>query len=255
MVVGSGFIGCEAAASLAMRGVAPPSSPRSRPAGRPARRVGRAPDRRVAGGAGRRRCARGRGRARRGAATGRLDDGTTLEPDLVVVAVGVEHARPFLAVVRAARSRRAASSVDRELRTSDPRVWAAGDVARAHHAVVERSLSVEHWGDALSMGELAGRNAARSRSAAPSSRRPGRRPARVLERDRGAHAEVLRLGRRPTSGRGRRARRGAFTVWYADGGRRARRGADPRGRRRLRARRRPAGAARHPGRGDTRERR
>jgi NADPH-dependent 2,4-dienoyl-CoA reductase/sulfur reductase-like enzyme len=50
--------------------------------------------------------------------------------------------------------------VDEALQTNDPHVWAAGDVAQAQHVVADRALTVEHWGDAMTMGELAGGNAA-----------------------------------------------------------------------------------------------
>ena len=41
-----------------------------------------------------------------------------------------------------------------------PGVWVAGDVSRARHTVADRPIVVEHWGDALAMGEVAGANAA-----------------------------------------------------------------------------------------------
>ena len=43
---------------------------------------------------------------------------------------------------------------------NDPGCIAAGDVAFARNARAGRSLRVEHWGDALGQGEVAGRNAA-----------------------------------------------------------------------------------------------
>ena len=63
-----------------------------------------------------------------------LDDGSSLEPDLVLAAVGVEHARPFLES-SGLRLEEGRVAVDDELLTSDPHVWAAGDVALAHHGV------------------------------------------------------------------------------------------------------------------------
>jgi NADPH-dependent 2,4-dienoyl-CoA reductase/sulfur reductase-like enzyme len=47
--------------------------------------------------------------------------------------------------------------VDAHMRTSDEHVYAAGDVAFAHNAAAGRHLAVEHWGEALNMGEVAGR--------------------------------------------------------------------------------------------------
>jgi len=46
--------------------------------------------------------------------------------------------------------------VDDRLRTSDPRVYAAGDVATAVHATLG-PLRVEHWDNAIRQGRLAGR--------------------------------------------------------------------------------------------------
>jgi NADPH-dependent 2,4-dienoyl-CoA reductase/sulfur reductase-like enzyme len=46
------------------------------------------------------------------------------------------------------------------MRTTRENVYAAGDVVRAHNPTAGRALAVEHWGEALNMGEIAGRNAA-----------------------------------------------------------------------------------------------
>ena len=51
---------------------------------------------------------------------------------------------------------------DASLRSSDPAIWAAGDLANAHNPAAGRSLRVEHWGEAESMGEIAGANIARA---------------------------------------------------------------------------------------------
>lgn len=47
--------------------------------------------------------------------------------------------------------------VDEHLRASDPRVFAAGDVANARNASLGRSLRVEHWDNAVRQGALAAR--------------------------------------------------------------------------------------------------
>jgi NADPH-dependent 2,4-dienoyl-CoA reductase/sulfur reductase-like enzyme len=49
---------------------------------------------------------------------------------------------------------------DEHMRTSAPGVLAAGDVALAYNVSAQRAHSVEHWGEALTMGEIAGRTAA-----------------------------------------------------------------------------------------------
>jgi NADPH-dependent 2,4-dienoyl-CoA reductase/sulfur reductase-like enzyme len=43
-------------------------------------------------------------------------------------------------------------------------VFAAGDIAFAVNASARRGITVEHWGDALTMGEIAGRGAAGQRA-------------------------------------------------------------------------------------------
>ncbi|MFP3340330.1 NAD(P)/FAD-dependent oxidoreductase, partial [Micrococcus sp. SIMBA_131] len=48
-----------------------------------------------------------------------------------------------------------------------PRAWAAGDVARAHHAEAARPIPVEHRGAALGMADVAGHNASRTEVVVP----------------------------------------------------------------------------------------
>ncbi|MEW6583542.1 MAG: oxidoreductase C-terminal domain-containing protein, partial [Actinomycetota bacterium] len=47
--------------------------------------------------------------------------------------------------------------VDERLQTSAPGVFAAGDVANAHHPLLGRSIRVEHWATALEQGPAAAR--------------------------------------------------------------------------------------------------
>jgi NADPH-dependent 2,4-dienoyl-CoA reductase/sulfur reductase-like enzyme len=127
-VIGSGFIGCEAAASLAMKGldvtlVTDEDIPHQA-------RLGEAAGRRIAGWL--------------------LALGVTLRTgtkatDGTLMAVGIESER---------------IPVDAGMRTSRDGVYAAGDLVSAHNASAGRRLDVEHWGEALNMGEIAGRNAA-----------------------------------------------------------------------------------------------
>jgi 3-phenylpropionate/trans-cinnamate dioxygenase ferredoxin reductase subunit len=51
---------------------------------------------------------------------------------------------------------------DGRMRTSDPYVWAAGDVANAYNAWAGRHLRVEHWANAQDQGAFAGRSIAGS---------------------------------------------------------------------------------------------
>ncbi|HZX38640.1 MAG TPA: oxidoreductase C-terminal domain-containing protein, partial [Streptomyces sp.] len=46
-------------------------------------------------------------------------------------------------------------AVDAALRTSDPDIYAAGDVAAAHHPLLGSRLRVEHWANALNGGPAA----------------------------------------------------------------------------------------------------
>lgn len=160
VVVGSGFIGCEAAASLAARGlrttlVTPEQAPQ-------AARLGDWVGARVAewleaAGVVLRPSAEVDAVER--PATVRLEDASLIETDLVLVAVGVTQSQALL-TESGLLIEDGHLAVDEELRTSNPSIWAAGDVARAQHAVLGRALSVEHWGDAITMGQLAGSNAA-----------------------------------------------------------------------------------------------
>lgn len=85
-----------------------------------------------------------------------LTDDTVIDTELVVVGIGVtprtelaEHAGLRLddGIV-----------VDETLASSDPRILAAGDVARAWHPTLGAHLRVEHWANALNQGVVAGRN-------------------------------------------------------------------------------------------------
>ncbi len=50
--------------------------------------------------------------------------------------------------------------VDEYLRTSNPDIYAAGDVANFHNTALQKRMRVEHEDNAVTMGELAGRNMA-----------------------------------------------------------------------------------------------
>jgi 3-phenylpropionate/trans-cinnamate dioxygenase ferredoxin reductase subunit len=85
----------------------------------------------------------------------RLADGTALAADSVLVAVGV---RPNTAL--AEQSGLAVGNgvlVDRRLRTSDPDIFAAGDVAAVDHPLLGARIRVEHWATALGTGPVAAR--------------------------------------------------------------------------------------------------
>jgi 3-phenylpropionate/trans-cinnamate dioxygenase ferredoxin reductase component len=80
-------------------------------------------------------------------------DGTELPADVVVVGVGIQ---PNIELARAAGlATENGISVDAALRTSDPDIFAAGDVANALHPLVGRPIRVEHWSNALHGGPAA----------------------------------------------------------------------------------------------------
>jgi 3-phenylpropionate/trans-cinnamate dioxygenase ferredoxin reductase subunit len=86
----------------------------------------------------------------------RTDDGRTLECDFVVVGVGVQP-RTCLAA-RAGIAVANGILVDEHLQTAAPGVFAAGDVANAHHPFYDEAIRVEHWANALNQGPAAARN-------------------------------------------------------------------------------------------------
>ncbi|MGB8020147.1 MAG: FAD-dependent oxidoreductase [Candidatus Nanopelagicales bacterium] len=85
-----------------------------------------------------------------------LADGTRVDADLAVVGVGI------IANTEIAQACGLDVSdgirVDQHLRTSDPRIYAAGDVADAHHPILGRHIRVEHWANALRQGPVAARS-------------------------------------------------------------------------------------------------
>jgi NADPH-dependent 2,4-dienoyl-CoA reductase/sulfur reductase-like enzyme len=86
----------------------------------------------------------------------RTAGGTRIPCDFAVVGVGVI-ARDEIAD-RAGIETADGILVDECLATSAPGVFAAGDVARAHHPLLGRSVRVEHWANALHQGAAAARN-------------------------------------------------------------------------------------------------
>ena len=84
-----------------------------------------------------------------------LADGRALDADLLVCGLG--------AIPRTALAERAGLAVengilcDASLQTSDPHVFAAGDIANAEHPFYGRRVRVEHWANALNQPEVAAR--------------------------------------------------------------------------------------------------
>jgi 3-phenylpropionate/trans-cinnamate dioxygenase ferredoxin reductase subunit len=84
-----------------------------------------------------------------------LADGTTLDADAVLVAVGV---RPNVELAeQAGLPVDDGVLVDRRLRTDDPDVFAVGDIANVDHPLLRARVRVEHWANALNGGPVAAR--------------------------------------------------------------------------------------------------
>jgi NADPH-dependent 2,4-dienoyl-CoA reductase/sulfur reductase-like enzyme len=162
-VVGSGFIGCEAAASLAVRGAAVTMlTPESAPQGE---RMGEEVGEILAG------WLRDLGV---GVSTGvevtaienrddglalSLDGGSRVAADIAVIGTG---ARPLtrLAEEAGAGLHEGGVPTDAAMHTGVPGLWCAGDPACALNAAAGRRLRVEHWGEAQNQGAVAGRTIA-----------------------------------------------------------------------------------------------
>jgi 3-phenylpropionate/trans-cinnamate dioxygenase ferredoxin reductase component len=85
----------------------------------------------------------------------RTTDGRELECDFVVVGVGVQPRSGLAAQAGLAVDN--GILVDEHLQTGAPGVFAAGDVANAHHPFYGEPVRVEHWANALHQGPLAAR--------------------------------------------------------------------------------------------------
>ncbi|MCW2652231.1 MAG: NAD(P)H-nitrite reductase [Mycobacterium sp.] len=159
VVIGAGFIGCEAAASLAMRGVAttlvaPDPAPQAKRLGAEAgERIGS-----LVADAG----ARYAGPV---SVTGigdgvvHLDSGVSIDCDLILAATGVKP-QSALAADAGIKTENQRIVVDSAMRTSVENIFAAGDVAVAYNGSAGRGLAVEHWQDAVDQGKVAGATAA-----------------------------------------------------------------------------------------------
>lgn len=159
-VIGSGFIGCEVAASLSLLGldvtlVTQEELPQQQ-------RLGEYVGRQIAD------WLEGHGvelvldqqlaAVGEDATTVHLDD-RVIEADIIVMAVG---ASPNVELAEKAglMMRQGRVVTDARMRTSARDVYAVGDIALAVNGLVNRPVAVEHWGEALAMGEVAGTNIA-----------------------------------------------------------------------------------------------
>jgi 3-phenylpropionate/trans-cinnamate dioxygenase ferredoxin reductase component len=90
-----------------------------------------------------------------GASEVRVTDGASLPADLVVVGIGVQ---PEVGLAReAGLAVGDGVLVDGCLRTSNPDVFAVGDIAEHDHPVLGRRIRVEHWDNAIHQARAAAR--------------------------------------------------------------------------------------------------
>jgi 3-phenylpropionate/trans-cinnamate dioxygenase ferredoxin reductase subunit len=163
LVVGSGFIGCEAAASLALRGVEVTMATMERAP--QAERLGEEVAAEISGwleGLGVEILAEAELASIRAtgdrSARARFADGDERAADRVLLALGVERNDGLAAVAGVAVAD--GIPVGASMESADPRLLAAGDVAFAFNRTAGRRLRVEHWGEAMNMGEVAGKTLA-----------------------------------------------------------------------------------------------
>lgn len=158
VVVGSGFIGCEAAASLSLRGASVTLvSLEELPQGE---RLGGEVGGRIRGwledyGVDLRLGTALEGIERRdGGYSVAVEGGEGIWAGTVLFGTGVE---PRLGLANEAGLELDGGVVtDSSMRTSGPGVFAVGDIASAFNESAGRHVSVEHWGDALEHGRIAG---------------------------------------------------------------------------------------------------
>jgi NADPH-dependent 2,4-dienoyl-CoA reductase/sulfur reductase-like enzyme len=164
VVIGTGFIGCEIAASLALVGArvtAIGQEPRPQQ-----ERLGEQAGERIAGWLaelGVELIAGAEVGAVRDGSTVELVDGRRIEAASIVLGMGVSP-RGDLARAASLPLHEGAVVVDEAMRVDQASragearcaVLAVGDVAYAYNACAGRHLRVEHWGDALGQGEVAG---------------------------------------------------------------------------------------------------
>jgi len=159
VVVGSGFIGCEAAASLSLRGVEVILV--SQEEGPQRERLGEAASQRIQG------WLEGYGvDLRMGTdveSIERRDEGfevavaggVPVSGQTVLLAAGVRP-RTQLAEEAILEMERGGVVTDSSMRTSAPGIFAVGDIALAMNEAAGSRQKVEHWGDALNHGRVAG---------------------------------------------------------------------------------------------------
>lgn len=159
LVVGSGFVGCEAAASLEMLGAGVTIATLERSP--QLERLGEEAADRIGSWLTERgvdlltEASLAEISAEPGGSLVRFADGREARADAVVLALGITR-NDELAAKAGVRAEDGVL-VDAAMVSSNPRLLACGDVAAAQNSTAGRRLRVEHWGEALKMGKVAGR--------------------------------------------------------------------------------------------------
>lgn len=164
LVIGGSFIGCEVTASLAQMGIPvsmcfledyPLQAVAAPELGRHVQTMLAQRGVRVIP-ATRPERIEGEGRAERV----RLEDGTLVEADLVIMGVGIRLNTQLARDAELDLTDLSGVVVDEHLRTSDPHIYAAGDIAAWPEPASGQRTRVEHWDVAYNQGYCAGRNMA-----------------------------------------------------------------------------------------------
>jgi 3-phenylpropionate/trans-cinnamate dioxygenase ferredoxin reductase subunit len=85
----------------------------------------------------------------------RLADGSHVPADVIIAGVGITPSTQLAAAAGLEVDN--GIMVSAQLRSSDPQIYAAGDVANAYHPLLARHLRVEHWANALHQPQIAAR--------------------------------------------------------------------------------------------------
>jgi 3-phenylpropionate/trans-cinnamate dioxygenase ferredoxin reductase component len=85
-----------------------------------------------------------------------MSDGTRIAAATVVAAVGAEPQLDLAASMGMVDDAHSGVAVSATMQTAADGVFAVGDIATAWHSKARRSLRVEHWGDAEAHGQTAG---------------------------------------------------------------------------------------------------
>ena len=84
-----------------------------------------------------------------------LADGSRIDADVIITGVGITPNSQLAAAAGLDVSN--GIRVDAQLRSSDPDIYAAGDVANAFHPLLGKHIRVEHWANALHQPQAAAR--------------------------------------------------------------------------------------------------